>query len=59
MFGILGLALIVVVVLLLYGGSRLPGVGRGLGKAIQEFKRAYNESGEDTPRGGKDGKDKP
>ena len=32
--------MIMVVVLIFFGGEKLPGVARGLGKAIREFKKA-------------------
>lgn len=32
------LAIVVVVALLLFGGSRLAGVGKGVGRSIREFK---------------------
>jgi sec-independent protein translocase protein TatA len=43
--GILGgqeLWLILVIVLLLFGGSKLPALARGLGQSIKEFKKASN-----------------
>jgi len=38
--GILGLLAIILVVLVLFNGSKLPGLGKGLGKAVSEFKRS-------------------
>ena len=32
------LAIVLVVALLLFGGSRLAGVGKGMGRSIREFK---------------------
>lgn len=37
------LLLIFVVVLLLFGSERLPKVARGIGKAMEEFRRAARE----------------
>lgn len=37
------LLLILFVVLLLFGGSKLPSLARGLGQSIREFKKASNE----------------
>jgi sec-independent protein translocase protein TatA len=37
------IALIVAVVLLLFGGKKIPELMRGLGKGIREFKDATNE----------------
>lgn len=48
-FGFIGnigsteLILILVVVLLLFGAKRLPELARGLGKSMQEFKKATRE----------------
>jgi len=49
--GLLGLGtpeivLIFFVVLLLFGGSKLPGLARGMGQSIREFKKAANEDDE-------------
>ncbi|MBI4807074.1 MAG: twin-arginine translocase TatA/TatE family subunit [Desulfovibrio sp.] len=38
------LSLILLIVLLLFGGSKLPDLGRGLGKAIRDFRRATSET---------------
>ncbi len=38
--------LIIFVLVLFFGASRIPGIGRGLGKGIQEFKDATK--GKDT-----------
>lgn len=54
MLGIGGGELIVIlcIVLLLFGGKRLPEVARSLGLGIREFKRACHESieEEDKPK---------
>jgi sec-independent protein translocase protein TatA len=44
-FGIGGteLILILAVVLLLFGGSKLPALAKGLGQSIKEFKKAQRE----------------
>ena len=47
MFGDLGfpeLMLILVIALLLFGGGKLPEVGRSLGQAIREFRGAMREA---------------
>lgn len=46
-FGIWQIALILVIVLLLFGVGKLPQVGKGMGQAINEFKSAIG-SKEDT-----------
>jgi len=46
MFGNLGfseLLLIMLIVLLLFGPKKLPELARGLGKGLNEFKRAAND----------------
>jgi sec-independent protein translocase protein TatA len=37
------IAVILIVVVLLFGAKRLPELGSGMGKAISNFKRAFNE----------------
>ena len=39
-FGVPELLVILVIVLILFGGKRLPEIGRALGKSIREFKGA-------------------
>lgn len=46
--GILGgqeIILIVLVILILFGGKKIPELMKGLGKGIKEFKKATTESG--------------
>ena len=40
------LLIVLAVFMLLFGGSKLPQVGAGLGKAIRNFKDAMNGKGE-------------
>ncbi len=42
------LILILLIVLVIFGGKRLPEIGEGLGKSIRSFKKAI--SGEDEPK---------
>lgn len=42
------IALIVVVVLLLFGGKKIPELMRGLGSGIKEFKDASKEENRET-----------
>ena len=42
-FGIPELIVILVIFLLLFGASRLPELGRGIGKGIRNFKDATKE----------------
>ena len=41
------IVLIVVVVLLLFGGRKIPEMMRGLGSGIKEFKNASKEDGDE------------
>ncbi len=46
MFGSLGLPellVILVIVVLIFGGSRLPELGKGVGSAIKNFKQGMKE----------------
>ncbi|MEX1129932.1 MAG: twin-arginine translocase TatA/TatE family subunit [Vicinamibacterales bacterium] len=46
MFGPIGipeLIIILVIILLLFGASRLPEIGRGLGKGIKNFKESTKD----------------
>lgn len=45
--GPLELAIIAGIVLLLFGGAKLPSLMRNLGRSTNEFKRGMNESLED------------
>lgn len=40
------LIIILVIALVIFGGSRLPQLGEGLGKAIKGFKKGISESDE-------------
>lgn len=41
------IALIAVVVLLIFGGKKIPELMRGLGSGIKEFKKGVNDAGEE------------
>jgi sec-independent protein translocase protein TatA len=43
--GITELIIILVILLLLFGSSRLPQLARGMGKSINEFKKGISEGG--------------
>jgi sec-independent protein translocase protein TatA len=49
------LLLILAIALLLFGPSKLPGLGKAMGKAIREFKEAA--SGEESKTAGSERKD--
>jgi len=59
-FSGLELLLVLAILLLLFGGSKLPALARGLGQSIKEFKKASREDDEETKQGGaKPGEPKP
>lgn len=41
------LLIILVILVLLFGASRLPKLGRSMGQSIRGFKKGLNEDGED------------
>ena len=45
-FGSTELLLILAVLLLLFGGSKLPSLARGLGQSVKEFKKATKDDDE-------------
>lgn len=40
------LILILIIVIVLFGGSKLPQIGKGIGEAIRNFKKASSEPNE-------------
>jgi sec-independent protein translocase protein TatA len=44
--GIQELVIILVIVLVLFGATRLPEIGKGIGQAIKNFKKATSEPDE-------------
>lgn len=51
LLGIIGgqeIILILIVVLILFGGKKIPELMRGLGKGVKEYKKAVNASDEDA-----------
>ncbi len=53
MFGLQPLHLIVIlaIALIVFGPSRLPEIGRALGKSISEFRDATSKTGEELRKG--------
>jgi len=49
--GPLELIIVLVVVLLLFGSTKLPKLARSIGEASQEFKKGVSEGGKDDPKG--------
>jgi len=52
--GLPELVVILVIALVIFGGSRLPQLGEGLGKAIRGFKKGLSDSPDDTVKKDKD-----
>ena len=51
LLGIVGpwqIALIVIIVLILFGGKKIPELMRGFGKGIKEFKKATKDNEKDN-----------
>jgi sec-independent protein translocase protein TatA len=48
------LVIILVIALVIFGGSRLPQLGEGLGKAIKGFKKGLSDASEQTAKKDKD-----
>lgn len=42
--------IIVALIFLLFGGKKLPELGRGIGEAIHELKKAFSEDTEDDKK---------
>jgi len=49
-FGMGELIIILLIVLLLFGASRLPAIARALGRSIKEFKKGTKEIGDDKDK---------
>ena len=58
-FGVPELLVILAIVLLLFGGKRLPEIGRALGKSIREFKGATGKDKDEISTWIKDEKETP
>jgi len=55
-FGMGELIVIFLIILVLFGASRLPEIGKSLGRAIKEFKRAGKEAEGEEKKAAKDSK---
>ena len=43
------LLMILAILLLLFGGSKLPSLAKGLGQSVKEFKKAQKDDDDDKP----------
>jgi len=57
-FGVWEWVIILVIVLVIFGASRLTDIGKGLGGAITEFKKAVDEGKEEAGEGEEEGEEK-
>ncbi|HPF92639.1 MAG TPA: twin-arginine translocase TatA/TatE family subunit [Tenuifilaceae bacterium] len=53
-FGVWQIVLIVALILLFFGGKKIPELMRGLGKGIGEFKKGMKENDDDTQQNEKE-----
>ncbi|AXJ01895.1 sec-independent protein translocase protein TatA [Cyclonatronum proteinivorum] len=53
-FGGLEIAVIVMVILLLFGAKKIPELARGLGQGINEFRKASNEIKSEIEQGARE-----
>ena len=45
--GMQEMVILLVIVLIIFGGSRLPSLAKGLGESVRNFKRGINEGSEE------------
>jgi sec-independent protein translocase protein TatA len=45
-FGIIEIVIVLIIVIVLFGASRLPEIGRGVGEALKNFKKSISETPE-------------
>ncbi len=53
-FGMQEMLILLVIILVLFGGSRLPSLAKGLGESVRNFKRGISEEAEEPPPTPKD-----
>lgn len=51
-FGIIEIVIVLIIVIVLFGASKLPEIGRGVGEALKNFKKSISETSErdDVPK---------
>jgi sec-independent protein translocase protein TatA len=47
--GVPELAIVFLIIIVLFGASKIPQIGKGLGEGIRNFKKGIKEAGEDEP----------
>ena len=53
-FGMQEMLILLLIVLVIFGGSRLPSLAKGLGESVRNFKRGIAEESEDAQSSSKD-----
>lgn len=48
-FGVTEILIIVLIVVILFGGKKIPELFKGLGSGMKEFKKAIKESDDEKP----------
>lgn len=48
-FGMTEILILLVIALVVFGGSRIAGIGKGLGDGIKNFKKGLKDDDEDEP----------
>ena len=49
-FGVTEILILLGIALLLFGGSRIANIGKGLGEGIKNFKKGIKDEGEPPPK---------
>ncbi|WP_233200277.1 twin-arginine translocase TatA/TatE family subunit [Blastopirellula marina] len=57
--GMQEMLIFLVIILLLFGSSKLPGLMRSMGQSVNEFKRGMNDKGEDGDHEGESPQESP
>jgi sec-independent protein translocase protein TatA len=47
--GLPELIILMIIVLVIFGAGKLPGIGSGIGKGIQNFKKAVTDTNDKVP----------
>ncbi len=45
-FGVIEIVIVLIIVIVLFGASRLPEIGRGVGEALKNFQKSISETSE-------------
>ncbi len=56
-FGLMEITLILLIVLVLFGANKLPGIARSLGESVKEFKKSLAGRDKENRDGDKEGQE--